>query len=116
MSNDAGQTWGAPIRLDDGVSLGRVDVEVLDDGSAVATWVEYADRRSQLRMRRIEASGTRSEAVSVAAGIESGSASGFPRFARHGDELVFAWTESAVKADSSDQLLTVHTAVAQLPK
>jgi hypothetical protein len=116
LSNDAGRTWGAPIRLDDGVSLGRVDVEVLDDGSAVATWVEYADRRSQFRMRRIEASGTKSKAVSVAAGIEGGSASGFPRFARHGDELVFAWTESDVKGDSSEQLLTVHTAVAHLPK
>ena len=79
LSNDAGRTWGAPIRLDDGVSLGRVDVEVLDDGSAVATWVEYADGRSQLRMRRIEASGTRSGALSVASSIEGGSASGFPR-------------------------------------
>jgi len=116
LSNDAGRTWGAPVRIDDGVSLGRVDVEVLDDGSAVATWVEYADGRSQLRMRRIEASGARSDALSVAASIEGGSASGFPRFARHGDELVFAWTASAVKSDSSEPLLTVHTAVAHLPK
>lgn len=116
LSSDAGRTWGTPIRLDDAVSLGRVDIEVLDDGSAVATWVEYADGRSQLRMRHIEASGTKSDAVSVAAGIEGGSSSGFPRLARHGDELVFAWTESAVKSDSSESLLTVHTAVAHLPK
>ena len=116
LSDNAGRTWGAPVRLDDGFSLGRVDVEVLDDGSAVATWVEYAERRSQLRMRRIEASGARSEAASVAAGIEGGSASGFPRLARYGDELVFAWTESAVKENSSESLLTVHTALAHLPK
>jgi hypothetical protein len=116
LSNDAGRTWGTPIRLDDAVSLGRVDVDVLDDGSAVATWVEYADGRSQFRMRHIEAAGTKLDAVSVAAGIEGGSASGFPRLARHGDELVFAWTESEVKADSSEPLLTVHTAVAHLPK
>ena len=99
---NAGRTWGTPIRLDDAVSLGRVDVEVLDDGSAVATWVEYADSRSQLRMRRVEASGARSDAVSVAAGIQGGSASGFPRFARQGDELVFAWTESAATGDSGE--------------
>jgi hypothetical protein len=115
LSNDAGRTWGAPVRLDDAVSLGRVAVEVLDDGSAVATWVEYSDGRSQLRMRRVEASGARSEAVSVADGIEGGSASGFPRLARHEDELVFAWTESAVEDESSEPLLTVHTAVARLP-
>jgi hypothetical protein len=116
LSRDAGRTWGTPIRLDDAVSLGRVDVEVLDDGSAVATWVEFADSRSQLRMRRIDASGAKSPAVSVAAGIEGGRASGFPRLARQGDELVFAWTESAVVGDSSQPLLTVHTAVAHLPK
>ena len=116
LSNDAGRTWGAPVRLDDGVSLGRVDVETLDDGSAVATWVEFADKRSQLRMRRIEASGAKSTAVSVAAGIEGGSASGFPHLVRHGDELVFAWTESVVASGSSEPVLTVHTAVAHLPK
>ncbi len=116
LSDDAGRTWGAPVRLDDAVSVGRVDVDVLDDGSAVATWVEFADGRSQLRMRRIEASGAKSAAVSVAAGIEGGSSSGFPRFARFGEELVFAWTESAVEGDSSESLLTVHTAVAHLPQ
>jgi hypothetical protein len=116
LSSDAGRTWGAPVRIDDGVSLGRVDVEVLDDGSAVATWVEYADGRSQLRMRHVEASGNKSDAVSVAAGIEGGSASGFPRLARHGKELVFAWTESEVKGENSEPLLTVHTAIAHLPE
>jgi hypothetical protein len=116
MSNDAGRSWGAPVRLDEAVSIGRVDVEMLDDGSAVATWVEFADGRSQLRMRRVEASGARSAAVSVAAGIEGGSSSGFPHLARHGDELVFAWTESAVQDKSSEPVLTVHTAAARLPK
>jgi len=116
LSNDAGRTWGAPVRLDDGVSLGRVDAEVLDDGSAVATWVEFADGRSQLRMRRVEASGAKSAALSVAGSIEGGNASGFPHLVRHGDELVFAWTESKVESGSSEALLTVHTAVARLPK
>jgi hypothetical protein len=36
ISKDAGRIFGAPIRLDD-VSLGRVDIELLDDGSAIAT-------------------------------------------------------------------------------
>jgi hypothetical protein len=116
LSADAGRSWGAPVRLDDAASLGRVDIEVLDDGSAVATWVEYADRRSQLRLRHIEASGTRSPAASVATGIQGGDAGGFPQLARHGDELVFAWTESAEGANGSEPVLTVHTAVARLPR
>ena len=116
LSNDAGRTWGAPIRLDDAASLGRVDVEVLDDGSAVATWVEYTGGHSELRMRRIQASGAKSKAIPVAVGIEGGGSSGFPRITRNGAELVFAWTESALKAGSSDPILTVHTAVAHLPQ
>ena len=44
FSSDAGKTWGAPQRLDEKGSLGRVDVELLEDGSAVATWVEFGDK------------------------------------------------------------------------
>jgi hypothetical protein len=115
FSADAGHTWGAPVRLDDGGSLGRVTVELLDDGSAAASWVEFADKRAQFRMRRIEPSGTRSPAVSVA-GVSGSSASGVPRMARRGDELVFAWTESTTSdPDQTDRALAVKTAIARLP-
>ena len=77
FSNDAGRTWGAPIRLDDGGSLGRVDVELLDDGSAVATWVEYAEGYSDFRLRLVTPSGERSAPVAVTA-VSGGRASGFP--------------------------------------
>ena len=42
FSQDAGKTFAAPIRVDDGGSLGRVDIEMLPDGSALATWIEFA--------------------------------------------------------------------------
>ena len=93
FSKDAGRTFGAPIRLDDNASLGRVDIDLLDDGSVVATWIEFAEQKSQLRARRAYPSGSRSAAVAVA-GLEGSRASGYPRLARHGDELVFAWTDT----------------------
>ena len=37
FSSDAGRTFGAPIRLDETSALGRVDVALLPDGSALAT-------------------------------------------------------------------------------
>jgi hypothetical protein len=111
FSNDAGRTWGMPIRLDDGGSLGRTDVEMLDDGSAVASWVEYAEGRSDFKVRRIESSGAKSAPVAVAP-ITGGQASGYPRIARVGNELIFAWTDSAIDASGALQL---QTAVAQLP-
>ena len=114
FSSDAGRTWGAPIRLDDAGSLGRVDIELLDDGSAVATWVEYAEGRSDFRLRRVDRSGARSAAITVA-GVSGGRASGFPRVGRRGDELVFAWSESASPGGEDNGALKVQTAVASLP-
>jgi hypothetical protein len=111
FSGDAGNTWTAPIRLDDGGSLGRVDVELLDDGSAVASWVEYANGASDFRMRRVEKSGAKSTAIPVAA-VSGGQASGFPRIARSGNQLLFAWTDSA---DAENGGLVVKTATATLP-
>ena len=108
FSTDAGRTWSAPIRLDDQTSLGHVDVEMLDDGSAVATWVEFADDRSQFRMRRVEPSGMRSASITINGG---GRVSGYPRVARSGNELVFAWTEGV----EGEGALKVRGAIARLP-
>lgn len=114
FSSDAGRSWGVPIRLDEAGSLGRVDVELLDDGSAAASWVEFAGQRAQFRVRRVEPSGATSPAVEVA-GVSGGRASGYPRIARNGHELVFAWTESAPAQGESEGVLAVRTAVATLP-
>ena len=111
FSADAGRTYGAPIRVDDGGSLGRVDVALTPDGgAAVATWIEFAEQRSQFRARRIGRDGTRSAPVTIA-GLASGRASGYPRMAMTGRELVFAWTESGAGGT-----MQVKTATAPLPQ
>ena len=93
FSTDAGRTFGPPIRLDDSGALGRVDVELMTDGSAVGSWIEFANQRAQFRMRRVEPSGARSQSVTVS-NLAGTRASGYPRIARYGDELVLAWTEN----------------------
>jgi hypothetical protein len=112
FSSDAGRTWTAPQRLDDAGSLGRVDIEMLDDGTAVASWVEYAEGKTDLRLRRIDRSGARSAAQPIVA-VSGGRASGFPRMARQGDDLIFAWSESAENDETG--ALKVSTAVVGLP-
>ncbi|HKC55418.1 MAG TPA: sialidase family protein [Vicinamibacterales bacterium] len=111
FSNDAGRTWGQPIRLDDAASLGKVDIEMLDDGSAVAAWMEFANQRSQFRVRRIEASGAKSAPVTVAGAAGTGRAGGVPRMARSGSELVFAWVDTPENGGIGG----VKTATAALP-
>jgi hypothetical protein len=110
FSDDAGRSWTEPVRLDDEASLGHVAIAWLDDRSVVASWVELADARSRFHVRRVSPSGERSSAVDVTAAFE-GRVSGYPRMVRHGDELVFAWTESA--GDGSQR---VRAAVARLPR
>mgnify|MGYP003579974298 CR=1 FL=1 len=108
FSQDAGRTFSPPIRVDDGGTLGRVDLELLPDGSALATWIEFADQGAQFRARRIERNGTRSAPVTVA-GIAGSRSSGYPRVAVANGEAVFAWTES-----TDGGSLQVRTASANL--
>ena len=110
FSQDAGKTFAAPIRVDDGGSLGRVDIEMLADGSALATWIEFTEQRAQFRARRIERNGTRSAPTTIA-GIAGSRSSGYPRAAVANGELVFAWTES-----SEGGGLHVKTAAASLSR
>jgi len=106
FSTDGGGTFGPPIRVDDAGALGRVDVELLGDGSAVVSWIELAHRRAALMARRVAQSGERSAATTIAE-LTSNRGSVFPRMAAAGGELVFAWAD----ADS----LRVRTAVAHVP-
>jgi hypothetical protein len=101
MSRDAGRSWGEPIRLDERVSTGRVDVEMLDDGGAVATWVEFANQQAQLRARRISASGTASAPIAVQ-GADAGRVGGYPHMVRQGDEVLFVWSESAAGGEHAE--------------
>jgi hypothetical protein len=107
FSKDGGRTFGAPIRLDDGVSLGRVDVELLPDGAAAAAYIEQADKRAQFRVRRVGPDGRKSQALTVA-GLDAGRTSGYPRIAVHGHELTAAWVER-------EGTRRVQTATARIP-
>ena len=92
FSRDAGESFAAPIRVDGGSPLGRVDVELLDDGRAAVTWLERTEGgEAEVRLRAVAADGGMSEPMALAA-TSGARASGFPRMARQGDRLVFAWT------------------------
>ena len=106
FSQDGGRHFGAPIRVDDAGSLGRVDVELLPDGSAVAAWMELANDQAAFKFRRIEQNGQRSAAVTVA-DMGANRNSGYPRMVLRGGELVFAWT-------GTDDSLRVQTATARI--
>ena len=95
FSDDAGETFGEPITVDDGNPAGRVDVLLLPDGSAMVAWLEKLTGGGEVRVRRVRPDGKRDQPVTVA---PSGTArsSGFPQMVRSGGVLVFAWTGARV--------------------
>jgi hypothetical protein len=88
FSHDGARTFDQPIRVDDGSSLGEVDVELLPDGSSAVTWIESGSP-SQSRLRRIESSGARSPSLTLADMSKGRS----PRLAQGMGELLVAWPE-----------------------
>ena len=105
FSDDGGATFGSPIGLDDGNPIGRTDVMLLDDGSALVSWIERTDDGAAIRLRRAHADGTAGPAQTLAP-TSPERASGFPHLARHGDRLVAAWTETGEPS-------RIHVAISQ---
>lgn len=92
FSNDAGENFDAPIEVDDGETLGRVDVLLLPDGSALVCWLSGTVEGGAIKVRRVRPDGSL-DAPAVIAQTSISRSSGFPRMARLGDEVYFAWTE-----------------------
>ncbi len=92
FSEDRGETFGPPIRVDSGGALGRVDLELLGDGAVVA-WLARAARGGEVLARRITPKGESSEIITVAR-TGADRASGFPRIATFQGTIYLAWTES----------------------
>jgi hypothetical protein len=91
FSADAGESFSAPVTVDGGDPVGRVDVVLLDDGGAMVCWLEKVPGGGEVRVRRVGPDGKGDQAVTVSV---SGTArsNGFPQMARAGNKLVFAWT------------------------
>lgn len=90
-SFDGGASFQAPIRVDGGEALGRVDLELMSDNTAVVAWLERTESAAEIRVRHVSPARILGESAVVAQTSEA-RASGFPRLARSGDEIVVAWT------------------------
>jgi hypothetical protein len=105
FSHDAGATFGKPIQVDDGETVGRVDALLLPDGSALVCWLSGNVEGGAIKVRRVRSDGNLGPPA-VIAKTDISRSSGFPRMARLGNEVHFAWTEfgkpSRVRTASAD--------------
>ncbi|MFQ5637531.1 MAG: sialidase family protein [bacterium] len=106
FSEDSGQTFGQPVQLNEGETVGRVDVILLQDGSALVSWMASTAQGGEIQVCRVQPQGAK-DLMTTLAKINTGRASGFPQMARSGDKIFFAWTQVGHPT-------TIRTAVAEI--
>jgi hypothetical protein len=92
FSEDGGATFKKPIRIDEGNTIGRVDVLLLDSASALVSWMEGGNIMAQ----KVFADGKKNTSIVVASSSDKRS-SGFPQITRSGNKIIFAWTDDKAK-------------------
>ena len=91
FSDDSGATFADPILLAADGALGHVDTVMLEDGSAVVSWLQAdAGGRGNLVLRRVSADAEPGAVMPIASGSPARSV---PQLAVAGSDLVLVWTE-----------------------
>ena len=106
FSNNSGAAFSAPIRMDDGNPLGRVDVVLLSEKEALVTWLEETEDGAAIKAAKVSPEGKQGESFLLARS-DASRQSGFPRMAKHNGQVVFAWSHT-------DSLTAVKTALIKM--
>lgn len=97
FSSDAGDRFSAPVVVDLGRPVGWPATVLLDDGSAVVSWLESkGEGRGDLLVRRVAPDG-RLGAPTLVAQSSSGRSTGIPQMLRVQDRLLLAWRTDRVQ-------------------
>ena len=92
-SDDGGATWADPVEIDGTAPIGRVGVAMLDNGTAVVSWLDADGDTARLGLRTVGPDGALGEVQTVAT-VDAGRASGIPHVAGLGDRVLMAWTDA----------------------
>jgi ribonuclease BN (tRNA processing enzyme) len=115
MSTNGAESFGDAIDIAVDRPLGRVGILLLDNGTAIVSWLSQGEGSEGLiQARAVFADGTLGEATTVAT-TSSGRMSGFPQIAEHGDGIVFAWTQTGGDASRVETLIYDKSALVQRP-
>ncbi len=92
FSTDGGANFGKAIRIDEGAAIGRVDIAMIDEKSAMVSWMEG----TMIKVAKVHSDGTIEPSITIATSSESRS-SGFPQMTKSRNQLIFAWTDDNEK-------------------
>ena len=103
FSTDGGRTFGAPTVVDDDRPRGRVDVVLLDDGSALVSWIGTEERMMAVKVRRVHPQGGPGTASTIVK-PQSPAFVGTPQMVRSGRDLYVAWGDGGDPQETVIQL------------
>jgi len=107
FSDDNGESFNAPIQIDNGNPVGRVDITLLDKNTALVSWMETTDSGADIKMIKVAKDGTKSNPFIISSISESRS-SGFPQIELLDDEIIAAWNH---KTDGVYGIKTVRFSI-----
>ena len=114
FSRDNGANFDAPLRIDFGEAVGRVDVMMLTESSALVTWVEWQKDDEVIFACKLDLGAPCEDAQIVTVNSGDGSVN-FPRMARTPEGIYIAWTQPATEANSDPNAeSTINLAFAPL--
>jgi len=92
FSKNEGASFEAPIRVDLSQPIGRVDIIWLNENEVMASWIESAEKTTNIVSAIVSKDRTVQQAR-VVSEIQPGRVSGYPQMEMVDDQLFFAWTE-----------------------
>mgnify|MGYP006300591039 CR=1 FL=1 len=107
FSSDSGRHFGAPLVVDADAPTGRVDAVLLNDGSALVSWIGSDAGDTALRVRHIQPDGTAGSPIPLAA-VSRSRSTGMPRMVHSDGHIYVAWV---AEQNGTPQVQMTHVAV-----
>ena len=101
-----GSNFNEPIIIDDTSPIGRVDIAMIDENTAMVSWLDGGSE-SAIKYRKVNINGKMSSIQTVSKMSEARS-SGFPQMETHNGFVYFAWTEL------NDRITTIRLSKSEL--
>lgn len=98
FSKNGGAVFNTPIQIATGNVLGRVDLLLLDEQTAIVSWMQSKDKITSLQAVKVAIDGTLGKSITITP-MNGSRKSGFPQMERVNERVFFAWTH--IENDSS---------------
>ena len=103
FSDDDGQSFGTPFIIENKDPIGRVDLEMLPDGDALVSWVEWIDGNEIINIcRASQEHGCKAQEQLVF--NASNSSLNFPQLERVNEDIYLVWTQPDENGDNLSML------------